>query len=79
MASPKREMTGGRQGARRDCKLVAKMKLPHRESTALREIRGRKGRIGEARRCDNIVLSFLLPFPSLPAPAHRSPPSASNK
>lgn len=61
MASPKREMTGGRQGARRDCKLVAKMKLPHRESTALREIRGRKGRIGEARRCDNIVLSF--PFP----------------
>lgn len=44
MAPPKRGMTGGRQGARRDCKFVAKMKLPHRESTALREIRGRKGR-----------------------------------
>lgn len=47
VASPKRGMTGARQGARRDCKFVAKMKLPQRESTALREIRGRKGRIGE--------------------------------
>lgn len=47
VASSKRGMTGGRQGARRDCKFVAKMKLPQGESTALREIRGRKGRIGE--------------------------------